>query len=398
MPRSPRLSRRDFIGRSSAGIASVATVAAATSVGFATIPSRAAGRDWRIRNAAADALLRPEADDYDDLIKLNYNENPYGPSEQVVAAMTEAFKYASRYGYPDRAVKSVIAEHHGVERENILLGAGSGEILEVVGLSLLSRDKKVVGSDPSYSAVYSHASGIHAESITVPLRDDYSQDIPALIDATNRHYRDVGFVYLCNPNNPTGRPIPADDVRNLLDGIPADVPVLIDEAYHHFAEDPDYASAIPHVLEGRRVIVARTFSKLFGLAALRLGFAVTTPEMISVMEPYTTGSINALAKYGAVAALEDTDAQRHMRDRTIALRKKTSDELRGMGYDVIPSETNFIMVQTGRPAREVRTAFREHGIVVGRPFPPLLNHLRVSIGSEKEMAMFMAAFREIFAA
>ena len=115
------------------------------------------------------------------------------------------------------------------------------------------------------------------------------------------HHREVGFVYLCNPNNPTGRTVSAAEVQQLLDGIPEDVPILIDEAYHHFVQDPHYATSIPHVLEGRPVIVARTFSKLFGMAAMRLGFAISTPEIIQRMRPYSTGSMNALVKWGAVA-------------------------------------------------------------------------------------------------
>ncbi len=349
------------------------------------------------RGLPGGPLLRQEADDYDSLAKLHFNENPYGPSEPVLAAMTKAFKYSMRYGYPDGGVVSAIAEHHGVKPNNLLLGAGSGEILEVVGLTFLDHDKKVVGVDPSYNSVYRHASGIDAEAIKVPLLDDYRQNIPALIEATNRNYREVGFVYLCNPNNPTGRTVSASEVRQLLDGIPEDVPVLIDEAYHHFVEDPDYATSIPYVLEGRQVIVTRTFSKLFGMAAMRLGFAIAPPALIQRMRPYSTGSVNALVKWGAVAALEDKKSQKWVRQTTLDLRKKTTRELEAMGYDVIPSETNFFMMRTGRPVEEVRAAFRKHGVAVGRPFPPMLEHLRVSVGTEQEMGRFMTAFKEIFA-
>lgn len=342
--------------------------------------------------------MQDEAADYDSLIKLNYNENPYGPSEPVLEAMTEAFKYSMRYNYPDHGVVDAIAAFHGVSRENILLGAGSGEILEVVGLTYLQNGKKIVGMDPTFGAVYQHASGINAEAIKVPLNPDYSQNIPALIEATNKNYRDVGFVYICNPNNPTGMCVSAAEIRELLDGIPVDVPVLIDEAYHHFVEDPTYATSIPYVVEGRKVIIARTFSKLYGMAAIRLGFAISTPEMIDAMNIYTTGSISAQAKWGAVAAMEDTRAQQRVRDVTIALRKKTSADLVKLGYEVIPSETNFFMLRTGRQAREVIAEFRKRDIVVGRPFPPMLEYIRVSIGTEEEMGKFMVAFKEIFEA
>ena len=381
------LSRRGFMG------------SAAAALGYLSLnPNglRAERSDWRRRAFPAGALLQQEADEYDALAKLHFNENPYGPSESVLEAMTKAFKYSMRYGYPDGGVVSAIAEHHGVDKENILIGAGSGELLEVVGLTFLDHDKKVVGVDPSYGSVYRHASGIDAEAINVPLLDTYRQNIPALIDATKKYYREVGFVYLCNPNNPTGRTVSAAEVRQLLDGIPEDVPVLIDEAYHHFVEDPDYATSISYVLEGRRVVVTRTFSKLFGMAAMRLGFAIASPDMIAAMRPYSTGSVNALVKWGAVAALEDTEAQRRVRQVTLDLRKKTTHELEAMGYDVIPSETNFFMMHTGRPVDEVRAAFRERGVAVGRPFPPMLEHLRVSIGTEEEMGRFMVAFKEIF--
>ncbi len=378
------MSRRGFVGGAAAAL---------SYVGLDPESLRATGRPYRLPRSR---FLQQESDEYDAMAKLHFNENPYGPSESVLDAMTKAFKYSMRYGYPDGGVVSHIAEHHGVQPDNIMLGAGSGEILEVVGLTFLDHDKKVVGVEPSYSSVYRHASGIDAEAIKIPLLDDYRQNIPALIDATRKHYRDVGFVYLCNPNNPTGRTVSQREVRQLLDGIPEDVIVLIDEAYHHFVEDPAYATSIPYVLEGRRVIVTRTFSKLFGMAAMRLGFAIAPPDLIERMRPYSTGSVNALVKWGAVAALEDTAAQRRVRTVTLELRKKTTGELERLGYDVIPSDTNFFMVRTGRPVQDVRTAFRERGIAVGRPFPPLLHHLRVSVGTEQEMGRFMTAWTEIF--
>src|SRR4026208_685173 len=128
----------------------------------------------------------------------------------------------------------------------------------------------------------------------------------SLIRATKKHYREVGFVYLCNPNNPTGRIVSKREVKQLLDGIPEDMPVLIDEAYNHFVDNSDYAKSDPYVLEGRPVIVARTFSKIAALAGMRLGYAVAPANMISEMRPYSMGSINALVKWGGVASLKDT--------------------------------------------------------------------------------------------
>ena len=339
--------------------------------------------------------LTPQEYDYDSFAKLASNENPYGPSERMMEAMNGAWKYSNRYGYPDGNIQEKIAEHHGVDPQNILLGAGSGETLRVVAHTYLGHKKKVIGVRPTYLSVFGVATGIDADAIMLPLLDDYSQDIPAMIDATLKNYRDVGLFYLCNPNNPTGMVVSADDVRRVLDEIPEDIPVLIDEAYHHFVEDPSYETAVPFVNEGRKVIIARTFSKIYGMAGLRLGYGIAPADMISDMRTYTTGSVNALARWGGVAALEDLENERFVRETTLRLRKQTTEELQAMGYEVLPSETNFFMVNTGRPAAEVRAAFRERGVLVGRDFPPMLDYLRVSVGTEEEMARFMTAWKEI---
>jgi len=356
---------------------------------------RAAGQS----GAAPGARTHPTApDEYDTLAKLANNENPYGPPESVMKAMTQAFKYANRYGYPDGGIVQELASHHGVKPENILLGAGSAEILDVVGTTFLEGGKKVVGVEPSYGSVYQHATGIKADAIKLALLPDFRQDIPAMIRATRTHYRDVGFVYMCNPNNPTGVIVSKQEIQQLLDGIPEDMPVLIDEAYHHFVDDPRYATSVPYVFEGRPVIIARTFSKIAALAGMRLGYAVAPKELIDRMRPYSMGSINAIVKWGGVAALKDTDSQATVKKVTIALRKKTAAELEGLGYSVIPSEANFFMVNIRRQVQPVIDEFRKHGVLVGRPFPPMLEHLRVSVGTADEMSRFMTAFKDIFAA
>lgn len=340
---------------------------------------------------------RPTIEEYDAFAKLSSNENNWGPPESVMKAMNGAWKYANRYGYPDGGIVQAIADHHGVKTENIMLGAGSGEILDVVGTTFLLGGKKVVGVDPSYGSVYQHATAIKAEAIKLTLNKDFTQNIDAMIEATNKNATDVGFVYLCNPNNPTGVVVSAKDVKQLLDGIPKDMPVLIDEAYHHFVDDAGYATAVPYVLEGRPVIVARTFSKIAGLAAMRLGYAVAPAALIQKMRPFSIGSINALVKWGGVASLKDTASQAEVKRKVIEQRAKTVRELEDWGYPVIPSQTNFFMVSLeGRTVQPVIEEFRAKGVLVGRPFPPMLQHLRVSIGLPEEMDRFTKAFKEIF--
>ncbi len=164
---------------------------------------------------------------------------------------------------------------------------------------------------------------MHAESIQLALKPDFTQDIPLMIRTTRQNWRDVGLVYLCNPNNPTGRIVSAKEVQQLLDGIPEDVPVLVDEAYHHFVEDPAYATSLPYVAQGRQVIVTRTFSKISGLAGMRLGYAVAPRVLIDRMRPHSIASINALVKHGGVAAIKDTEGQARVKKVNNELRAKT---------------------------------------------------------------------------
>jgi histidinol-phosphate aminotransferase len=331
--------------------------------------------------------------EYKALTKLCFNENPYGPPQSVLDAMSTALQFANRYMSPDGGIIEGIAALHGVGPEHVMLGAGSSEILDIVGTTFLTGQKLVVGVEPTFSAVYEHATGLKASAIRLPLRADHGQDIPAMIAATKEHHAEIGFVYLCNPNNPTGAIVTKAEVKQLLDGLPPEVPVLIDEAYHHFVADPAYATSVPYVLEGRPVIVARTFSKIAALAGMRLGYAIAPPELIRRMQPYTdTMDVNILAKWGGAAALKDKAGLERVRSDILRTRKKTTGALEGRGYTVIPSETNFFMVNIRRDVRPVIQAFRQSGILVGRPFPPLDQYLRVSVGTDAEMERFMTAF------
>jgi histidinol-phosphate aminotransferase len=381
------VSRRSFVG----GVAAV--------LGYAGIRP-----DVDLFAQTAPAAMRPallpppSAAEYDPLVKLAANENNYGPPEPVMKAMQSAFKYSNRYGYPDGNVVQEIAKHHGVKSENILLTAGSGEVLDAVGTTFLAGGKKVLGVEPTFSSVYDHATSIKASAIKLQLGKDFRQEMPALIKAAHDHQSEIGFVYLCNPNNPTGIIVTKDEVKQLLDGLPPGMPVLIDEAYHHFVEDPKYATSVPYVIEGRPVIVARTFSKIAALAGMRLGYAIASAETISKMRPYSMGSINALVKWGGAASIKDAEGQARMKKMILDTRKKTTADLTAYGYDVLPSEANFFMVHIGREVPPVIDEFKKKGIMVGRAFPPMTQHLRVSVGTPDDMDKFTKAFKDIFPA
>jgi histidinol-phosphate aminotransferase len=340
--------------------------------------------------------------DLSKVAKINNNENPYGVPASVRAAMEDpkAWEWANRYGAPDGGLNQAIQELHGVKGENIILGCGSGELLSSITIALLIDDpkKKVLGVNPTYGDPYGKASQIGREAIRVPLNKDYTQNIPAIIDIANKRAAEIGFIYIVNPNNPTGMIVPKAQIKQLLDGIPKDMPVLIDEAYHHFVDTPDYESSMKYVLEGRPVIVCRTFSKIAALAAMRLGYGISTPELIRKVRTFTTGSQSITVKFGGAASLKDTAGQAKTKALNKQIRDDTIAKLKALGYDVLPSEANFFMVGLKRESSEVAPEFQKRDVLVGRPFPPMTQHLRVSVGTQAEMDRFVAAFKEIMAA
>jgi len=383
------VSRRRFVG----GIAAaLGYVGVAPEVDLFAQQGRAGGQGRGPRPAV----------DLSKVAKINNNENPYGVPPIVRTAMEDpkAWEWANRYGAPDGGLNQAIQELHGVKADNIILGCGSGELLSSITIAMLIGDpkKKVLGVNPTYNDPYSKASQIGRETIRVPLNKDYTQNIPAVIEVANKRAAEVGFVYIVNPNNPTGMIVPKRQIQQLLDGIPKDMPVLIDEAYHHFVDNPEYESSMKYVLEGRNVIVCRTFSKIAALAAMRLGYGVGNPELIRKVRTFTTGSQSITVKFGGAASLKDKEGQAKTKALNKEIRDNTIAKLRGLGYEVLPSEANFFMVGLRREVSDVAPEFQKRDVLVGRPFPPMTQHLRVSVGNQAEMDKFMAAFKEIMAA
>lgn len=324
-------------------------------------------------------------------VKISNNENPYGPSEGVRSAMTRAFEESHMY-VGSNGIMEAIAEHHGLETNNILLGAGSTETLKTVDDAFLQGGGNIIGVEPTFETTYRYLTNTHAEGNIIPLTSDYRHDLHEMADAVNY---DTRFIYICNPNNPTGTIVTDAEIKELLDNIPENMIVVIDEAYHHFVEDPAYSSAIKYVKEGRNVIVTRTFSKVYGIAGLRLGYGIAKPELISHMRPFNLGSINVIAKSAGVQALAEPETEARVIQFNNSIKKRVVGQLTDLGYDVIPSETNFFMVGVNRDIDPIRRAFRERNVEIGRRFPPMTEHIRISIGSETEMDRFMEVWNEV---
>ena len=364
-----RLSRRGFMG----GVATALTYAGV-------------GPGLELMAAPAQAPQRPAG-----YVKISNNENPYGPSEGVRRAMTRAFEESHMY-VGSGGITQAIAEHHGLETNNILLGAGSTETLKTIDDAFLRGGGNVIGVEPTFETTYRYMTNTHAEAKIIPMTSDYRHDLPAMGAAIDFETR---FVYICNPNNPTGTIVTDDEIREFLDSIPENMVVVIDEAYHHFVEHPGYDSANKYVKEGRNVIVTRTFSKVYGIAGLRLGYGIARPELISQMRPVNLASVNVIAKSAGIQALAEPDVEAEVIRLNNTIRKRVVGQISELGYEVIPPETNFFLVNVGRETDPIRRAFRERNVEIGRRFPPMDEFLRISIGTEAEMDRFMEVWMEV---
>jgi histidinol-phosphate aminotransferase len=328
-----------------------------------------------------------------DVVRLSSNENPYGPSPAALKAMTDGFSLAWRY--PDEyadALADELATLHNVPVEQILLGDGSGEILKLSAAAFTGRDKKLVMANPTFEAIGRHASVANADVVKINLTSDYRHDLEKMLSASNG----VGLIYLCNPNNPTASITPKNEIRDFLRKLPPTTLALVDEAYHHYVEASDYESVIPLVKDHPNLIVARTFSKIYGMAGLRCGYCVTQRANIGLMRAHQIfDSVNIMALVAAVASLKDTDHVARGRKLNSEVRKSVNTELDALGYRYIPSHANFMMIDLRREVRPVINALRTRGVEVGRLFPALPTFLRVTIGTSLQMKSFMSAFREV---
>jgi histidinol-phosphate aminotransferase len=321
-------------------------------------------------------------------IILSRNENAYGPSQKVVASMQDSLTYANRY--PDPAVNALherIAKSHSIKPEQLVLGCGSGEILSITASTFLGPGKTLITAVPTFEAIGRCAKALGADVVEIPLAKNYSHDLEATLKRADAI---TGLVYICNPNNPTGSLTPRPDLEAFIRKLPRTTTVLIDEAYHHYVErTADYASFIDHPISDERVIVARTFSKVFGLAGIRVGYAVGAVERMQALAARRLPEgLNAVGARAALVAYDDLEyvqlsAKRNADDRQEFFNQAKARMVRG-----IDSHANFAMVETGRMAVEVIEHFKKNNVLIARLFPSMNTYVRVSFGTPGEMKEF----------
>jgi histidinol-phosphate aminotransferase len=328
------------------------------------------------------------------IIKLASNENPLGPSPKALAAMQNVL--ANLHLYPDGNafyLKQALAKKLGVQTANLILGNGSNEIIEFIGHAYMGPGVDVVVSQYCF-AVYPLVTKLFgANLITVPAKA-HAHDLPAMLKAITPNTR---VIFVANPNNPTGTLAGKEELRRFVDAVPAHILLALDEAYIEFLEDP--ADFVSEIQGGQRqnVVVMRTFSKIFGLAGLRLGYGVAHPELISAFEKIRQPfNINAIAQAGALAALEDEAHTQRTRDNNLAGLRYFADACRELKLETIPSAANFLLLKVGEGQR-VFEALQREGVIT-RPMGgyQLPEWIRISVGSPAENERCISALKKVF--
>jgi histidinol-phosphate aminotransferase len=344
----------------------------------------------------ADRLLAAQP----GMIRIDSNENPNGPGEHVFAAIRAHLTESNRYPVKSEDdLIAVIAKKHTVQPENVILGCGSGELLRAAVHGFTAADRALLVPEPTFEAPANFAKFIGVPVVSKNVDASLRTDLDALSDAA-RDSR-PGLVYLCNPNNPTATVHSHANVVAFIDRVGERSPkttVLVDEAYHEYVDDPAYATVIPIAIANPRVVVTRTFSKVFGMAGLRVGYAIGQPATLAKMQSWLLGSnVSQLSLMAAAATVADashiaSEQRRNRETRAVAVKF-----FKDAGYKVPDCQANFMMIDIHKDVKAFKTECIKHKVAIGRQFPSLPTHARVSIGTMAEMKKAFAVFKTTLA-
>jgi histidinol-phosphate aminotransferase len=325
------------------------------------------------------------------IIKLASNENPLGPSPKALAAMRDALE--STHLYPDGGgfyLRQALAPRLGLGREHIILGSGSNEIIEFLGHAFLNRGDDVIASEHAFIAYKLVAAVFGARTIEVP-SPDLRHDLDGIVAAITPKTR---LIFIANPNNPTGTLAGQDEIDRFMDRVPPHIVVIFDEAYFEYLDDPP--DTLRFVRAGRNVVVLRTFSKIQGLASLRIGYGIARPELIQVLQktrqPF---NVNGIGQVAAIASLEDEEHRRETKRLTDEGRAYLQNEFAAMNLRFVPSVANFVLVNVGDGAKIFRALLDRHIIVRALKGYNLRQWIRISVGTMEQNRRCIAALKEI---
>ena len=328
-----------------------------------------------------------------DAVKLASNENPLGPSPRALEAARSTLSDSHRY--PDGVafnLRAKLAERYGVAMDEVLLGAGSNELLDLAVRTFCTPAQHVVFAEPSFVVYRIAAMSSGVPFTAVPLTRGLAHDLPAMTAAVRPETR---VMFVANPNNPTGTYVSQAAVEKLLREVPPEVIIVMDEAYLEYADAPDFPDSLKLRGLRERLLVMRTFSKIYGLAAFRVGYGIGPKDLIDYMNRIRAPfNVSTLGQAAGVAALDDIGHVETARQLNQKERRRVTETLTARGLAVTPSQANFVLVDLARPARPVYDALLQKGVIV-RPFPSLPTSLRVTLGTERENDRFLTALAEV---
>jgi Histidinol-phosphate/aromatic aminotransferase and cobyric acid decarboxylase len=324
-----------------------------------------------------------------NFIKLTSNENPYGYSPKAREAMLDALAEGNRYAAPEivSRLEREIADREGLKPESVVLGTGSGEILCMTAIAF--GQKEIVAPDPTFPGLMRYAENLGARVKNVPLNEKFEHDLAAMARAVSEN---TSLVYVCNPNNPTAGVTPNEALHDFCRETAKRVPVFADEAYLEYTDEFPRNSMVELVRKGENVIVSRTFSKIYGMAGLRVGYGLANPELAQKLKKFRMTWLNNLSINAALAAYNDTDFIVQSRRRNAEVRSAVLSELKRMNLKYAPSEANFIWLNVGAELSNLGEQMRRRNILVGNPQN---NWARITVGTADEMKAFVAALKEI---
>jgi histidinol-phosphate aminotransferase len=328
-------------------------------------------------------------------IRLVFNENPYGPSPKALEAVAKILPKTAYYpGKIEQDLPALFVERHRLNPDQVFLASGSNEGLQAAMMAF-GKQGKVISPSLTYSdhLAYAERLGIAVERI--PLREDMSIDLDAMARAVDDT---VGLVYLCNPNNPTGMAIDGDELRAFCRELSPRVPILIDEAYNELTDKPDYTSMIDLVREGANVLITRTFSKIFGMAGLRVGYGMGHPDMVKVIKDHVMAWPNGVGLYAAYHSYLDDAFIDFSRQKILQGRAMVNATFRRHGIEPLPSQTNFVYADIGRNASEFKKEMAANNVIIRGAYDGYANYSRVSMGRIEELEVFDQVFSRLFTA
>jgi histidinol-phosphate aminotransferase len=328
------------------------------------------------------------------LVLLNANENPDGPPQISIDAMTKVLSRGGRYHDEETeslGVAMAASEH--LQAEQVLPVSGSSELLHCAVDAFTSASLPLITTLPSYEQPVEIAGAQGHPVIKVAMTPDWAADVRKMVAEAEKARG--GLIYVVNPNNPTSSITKKSDIAWLVANLPANTVAMIDEAYIHYSTSPDLASSIPYVQQGKNVIVARTFSKIYGMAGLRIGFGCARTDLIRKMSVYRNNIVPVPSVQAAKVALASPTLVAERREKFGKIRNDLCTWLDANRYKFIPPHGNFLMIDVKRDVRGVISEMLDRGVAVGRPFPPLNQMLRVTLGTDADMAKFREVFPQV---